>query len=133
MVIRSWTINASSTPSNSFLDLTNALHGLLQYEGRLTITWHEEPGEFEMRFSRREKVIRLEIVEYPNHRRDLVTGGTALDISGIYEEICIPFWRALRDLQGRFTTEELDGRWLRPFPSQEISLLTDAIRNRGAD
>jgi hypothetical protein len=123
-------IIASYTPSDSFLDLTNALHGLLQYEGQMTITWHEEPGEFDMRFLQRGKVIRLEIVGYPDHGRGSIDGEIALDISGVYEEMCIPFWRALRDLQGRFTAEELETRWHRPFPSKELSLLTEAIRNK---
>ena|SRR5688572_11358876 len=120
---------ASYTPYDSFLDLTNALYRLHQYEGQVTMTWNEEPWETDLCFSRMEKLVRLQIIENPDHRRGLIDGETVLDVSGTYEKICIPFWRALRDLQGRFTAAELDARWHRPFPSKEINMLTETIRN----
>jgi hypothetical protein len=47
----SLTIVASYTPSDSFLDLTNALYNLLCYRVGGFVTWHEELAETEMRFS----------------------------------------------------------------------------------
>src|SRR5215510_3143630 len=37
-------IIASYTPSDSFLDLTNALHGLMYCPIEATVIWHEEPA-----------------------------------------------------------------------------------------
>jgi len=62
------------------------------------------------------------------HRRIARSGEKELEITGSYEEICVPFWRALRSLQGRFSAEELDARWHRPFPWKDIDQLTSAIK-----
>jgi serine phosphatase RsbU (regulator of sigma subunit) len=122
---KSLTIIASYTPSDSFLDLTNALHNLLCYRVGGVVTWHEEPAETEMRFSISGEDVELEVCFFSDHRRDYGRGERELAITGSYEEICTPFWRALRSLQGRFSAEELDARWHRPFPWKEIDLLTD--------
>ena len=122
-------IIASYTPSDSFLDLTNALHRLLYYPIEATVVWHEEPAETELRFSPSGELIRLEVYMFPDrHRRIARNGEKELEITGSYEEICVPFWRALRSLQGRFSAEELDARWHRPFAWKDIDQLTSAIK-----
>jgi hypothetical protein len=126
----SLTITASYTPSDSFLDLTNALCNLLCYRGGGVVTWHEEPAETELRFSISRELVELEVYFFSDHRRDFGRGKRELAITGSYEEICMPFWRALRSLQGRFSAEELDARWHRPFPWKEIDILTTAIREK---
>lgn len=45
-------IIASYAPSDSFLDLTNALYNLRCYRIGGVITWQEEPAETELRFSK---------------------------------------------------------------------------------
>jgi hypothetical protein len=124
------TIVASYTPSDSFLDLTNALHNLLCYLVGGVVTWHEEPAETEIRFSISGEEVELEVYFFSDRRRDYGRGERELVITGSYEEICLPFWRALRSLQGRFSAEELDSRWHRPFPWKEIDLLTAAIKEK---
>ncbi|HEX8564628.1 MAG TPA: hypothetical protein VF648_03095 [Pyrinomonadaceae bacterium] len=126
--IKTISIIASYTPSDSFLDLTNALHNLLLHNGQATVTWHCEPSEFDMYFSRTTAEISLEISEFFDYHRGEGLGKQIFVVSGTYEDVCLPFWRALRDLQGRFSTEELNARWHRPFPSREIDLLTSEIR-----
>src|SRR6266511_221684 len=125
-------IIASYTPSDSFLDLTNALYNLLYYRVGGAVTWHEEPAETELRFSISQEDVELEVYSFSDHRRDYGRGERELAITGSYEEICVPFWRALRSLQGRFSAEELDARWHRPFPWKEIEILTAAIKEKFA-
>src|SRR5215813_10657582 len=103
---KSAAITASYTPSDSFLNLTNALYSLLHYEGEATAIWHEEPAETELRFSRLKDLVGLEVWSFFDHRRDDGKGERVLAVSGSYEKICLPFWRALRSLQGRFSNEE---------------------------
>jgi hypothetical protein len=43
----------------------------------------------------------------------------------------IPFWRALRNLQGRFSIEDLNRRWHRDFPWREIERLTLLLKEAG--
>src|SRR5882672_11603490 len=63
------TIIASYTPSNSFLDLINALHTLLYYPTEETIVWHEASAETELRFSASGNIVRLEVYNFPDYRR----------------------------------------------------------------
>lgn len=128
----SLTIIASYTPSDSFLDLTSALYNLLCYRVGGAVTWHAEPAETELRFSISQEDVELEVYSFSDHRRDYGRGERELAITGSYEEICMPFWRALRSLQGRFSPEELDVRWHRPFPWKEIEILTAAIKEKFA-
>jgi hypothetical protein len=124
-------IIASYTPSDSFLDLTNALHGLMYCPIEATVIWHEEPAETELRFSPSGELIMLQVYVFPDRRRRIArSGGKELEIAGSYEEICVPFWRALRSLQGRFSAAELDARWHRQFPWKDIDRLTRAIREK---
>ena len=124
---------AEYVPSDSFLELTSALHNLLQWECEATARWQYNPTTYDMRFQRSGGYVSLEIFEYPDHRRIEGRGKRIFSARGTYASICTPFWRALRDLQGRFSPEELDARWHRPFPSREIELLTLAIRGRKDD
>lgn len=121
---------ASYTPGDSFLDLTNALDSLFHYGGEAMVVWYEGPGETELRFFCTKDMVRLEVWFFLDHRRDYGRGEKEFEISGSYEEICLPFWRALRSLQGRFSNEELEARWHRSFPWKEIDLLTRAIKER---
>jgi hypothetical protein len=123
------TIVASYTPSDSFLDLTDALYNLSQYSGEAKVIWHSGPTEYELRFAKEGGVIRLAALEYPDHLRDAGRGELFFEASGTYDEVCLPFWRALRDLQGRFSEAELNARWHRPFPSKEIDNLTALLRD----
>jgi hypothetical protein len=123
------TINASYTPRDSFLDLTDALHNLFLYGGGVKVTWHSGSAEYELRFAKEGGLVRFEAYDYPDHLRDAGKGQLFFEASGTFEGICLPFWRALRNLQGRFSEAELNARWHRPFPSKEIDDLTALLRD----
>ena len=118
---------ASYTPYDSFLALVDALYNLFLYEGEWRVVWNEAPGEREFVFRRTGNLVYLELVEFPDHRREL-RAEHQLKASGSYEEVAIPFWRALKNLQGRFSAEELQDRWHRAFPSKELEGLTSMLR-----
>jgi hypothetical protein len=122
------TIIASYTPSDSFLDLANALYNLFQYSGEAQVVWHSGSTEYELCFAREGEVVRLEAYEYSSHLRGDGRGERFFEAHGSYRDVCLPFWRALRDLQGRFSAEELNARWHRPFPTKEIAGLTPLLR-----
>lgn len=122
------TLTASYTPSDAFRDLTDALYRLFLYDGRARVVWHSGATEYEARFTREGDAVRLEVEEFPDHPRGEGKGARLFAASGTYEDICLPFWRALRSLQGRFTREELDARWHRPFPWEELDGLTALLR-----
>jgi hypothetical protein len=114
-----------------FSHLTNALHRLLVEQGEVIVTLQGEPIEYDLRFVRVGSNISLAIERFPGPQRNRHSRSQVkllLSVSGTYDEICLPFWRALRALQGRLSEEELKVRWREPFPTQELSALTAAIR-----
>jgi hypothetical protein len=122
------TINISYTPNDSFLELANALYNLFLYSGEAKVIYHAGSTEYELRFTKEGGLVRLEAYEFPDRRRDAGRGERFFEAAGSYEDICLPFWRALRNLQGRFSEDELNARWHRPFPSKEIDSLTGLLR-----
>ena len=120
-------IVASYTPHDSVLDLVNALYNLFLYEGEWKVIWNEEPIESEFCFRREGSLVSLDVLEFPDHSRSSEPT-SRFTINGSYEEIAIPFWRALRDLQGRFSGEELNLQWHRSFPWREIDELTSMLQ-----
>lgn len=113
---------------NGFLELTLALHRLLFTQGESVVTWQGDPMQYEMRFLRIEGTVYLEIEEFAENRRSTARGERLMFVTGTYEEICLPFWRALCSLQVRFPEEELAARWLGPFPWNEINKLSAEIK-----
>ena len=120
-------IIASYTPHKSFLDLVNALYSVFLYEGEWRVVWNEEPMESEFLFRRNGSVVYLELLRFPDHRR-VLQAISSFKLQGSYEEVALPFWRALRNLQGRFSCAELNIRWHRDFPWKEIEELTSMLK-----
>ena len=121
-------IIASYTPYDSFLDLVNALYNLFHYDGEAKVIWNAGPVEYELQFAKTGRLVSLAVLEFPDRRRGQHAGQASFIASGSYEDIAIPFWRALRNLQGRFTADDLNARWHRPFPWKEIDNLTLVLR-----
>lgn len=111
-----------------FSPLTHALHKLLDKQVEITVTLLGEPIEYDLRFNRIGDVVILAIDEFPDRKRDSFEAKRLLSTSGTYAEICVPFWRALRALQGRLSKDEIETRWKEPFPTQELNLLTASIK-----
>ena len=120
-------IIASYTPSDSFLDLINALYNLYLYSGEAKVIWHSGSIEYEFCFFRRGEVVGVEAYEYPDHLRHKGRGEQFFKVSGSYEDVCLPYWRALRNIQGRYSPEEGSGRGTTLFPSEEVDGLTTLL------
>src|SRR5262245_66593941 len=78
----SLTIIASFTPSDSFLDLTNALYNLLCYRVGGIVTWHEEPAETELRFSILGEEVEMEVYAFWDQLRDFGWGERGVGVIG---------------------------------------------------
>jgi hypothetical protein len=123
-------IVAEHSPRDSFLELVNALCNFRFSDGESIVRWQYNPIELDMLFVKQGAKVSLDIVRYPDHRRLEGRGEFMFSINGTYSEVCQPFWRALRDLQTRFSSEEMNSRWCRVFPSGEIDVLTIAIKDK---
>lgn len=111
--------------------LVTALLSMWQGEAEATATWAEEPSELDLVFSRRDESICLEVVPFPGsfrpYSRATLTVEPIFTFVGSYEQTCLPFWRALRELEGRYSSEELAHRWTSPFPQRELAFLTEQL------
>lgn len=113
---------------NSFHALVEALIRLKNSADEAVVVWQCEPSEYEFRFNSLDTAVSLQVLLFPEPGRSVFDEpDPKLTITGSYEEVCLPFWRALRQLQGRFSEEEWQTRWHGPFPSRELDLLTAAL------
>jgi hypothetical protein len=116
----------------SLYELTKALYLLLLSDGVETVIWYTEPVEYEMKFSRKGDLIALTIDEFPDHLRSLSVERTRLmATSGSYEQIALPFWRAMRGLQGRYSDSDWMQQWQRVFPTEDMQKWTACLQQKG--
>ena len=109
---------------NAFFPLVDTLLQLHTALSQNVVGWTVEPTEYDMHFSRVGETITLDILVWPDSGRSSFRQEKLFSVSGSYAEICLPFWRALRGLQGRFSAADLEKRWQNSFPQRELNALT---------
>ena len=113
---------------NSFFPLMEALLRPQNASGEATVAWQCEPVECELQFARHYDVVTLQVLLFPDARRSVFDAPEPkLSVTGSYDEVCLPFWRAIRQLQGRFSEQQWKVRWQYPFPTRELEILTAAL------
>jgi hypothetical protein len=113
------TLNMSYVGFDTLHEMVDALHALILGDHYRSVRIMEEPTVCELQFHRQDDIMRLELHRLsPRNHRQTIFGD-----SGRFVEICLPFWRALRNLQTRFSTEEFGARWHRPFPLSDMEKL----------
>ena len=108
----------------SLSGLVKALQLLRVLPGQQTVTWTCEPTEYDLVFVRDAGGITLRVLCFPDSRRSAFREDEVLSVSGSYDEVCLPFWRALKSLQGRFPQAEMGERWTSSFAWRELDALT---------
>jgi hypothetical protein len=122
----------SYTPYDSLANLVSALIVLCPDDGAdldALVNWNAEPTQYEFRFRKRGEDVSLDIVRFPGASRASGLGQVALAASGSYRDVCRPFWKALRALQARLTSDEFESAWRRPFPGDALARLTESMRS----
>lgn len=112
---------------NAFFPLVDTLLQLHSVPGQNIVNWTVEPTEYAMHFSREGAAVTLDILVWPDSSRNSFRQEKVFSASGSYAEVCLPFWRALRGLQGRFSAADLEKRWQNLFPQRELNTLTVAL------
>lgn len=124
---------ASYAPYDSLRDLIEGLSALLTGSEGMTVRWNCEPEEFDFRMTVNDDGDRVafKVIRYAGHRRRQEGDGqTVFSLHGSKIEVCQPFWRALRDLQRRASTDVFESNWKRKFPRRELQQLTRLIREK---
>lgn len=119
----------SYSPYDSFGDLIDTLHVLKTLNGLTDrkVMFHAEPCEYEFNFTKSNSNFELKVYEFPNSSRS-IQPEILFEIEGDYKEVCLPFWRGLRSLQSELTPEALDNARHRQFPSKQLDLLTEVVK-----
>jgi len=122
-------------PYDSLQDLMVGLRALLSGAKTLRVKWNCEPDEmdFHVTLSAGDRVT-FKVLHYRDHQRLARTKRIVFSMQSSRLELCVPFWRALRDLHRNMATDEFDRNWRRPFPESEMRQLTESLRSfkRGA-
>lgn len=120
----------SHAPYDSLRDLIKALSAMLDGKNSATVKWNLEPEEYDFELRRMDNdAVQLSVMRYPNHRRlksqsALVFSHTAASP----QDICEPFWKALRELHRDINVDEFDKNWRREFPEALMQELTRRLR-----
>ena len=117
----------SHVPYDSITELAVALNKILEGYSEAAVRWNEEPAEYEFVFRVNEGSLNLDVYEVTT-----VQGGirrnSVFSFSGPRDQLVISFWRALRELQGRYDPAEYQRRWREPFPTREMEVLTQRMK-----
>ncbi len=122
---------ASYTPHDSIADLARAAAEVAGGSPEEVIAWNTEPTEYDFRFSTAGGVTRLQVREFPDHRRGRGCSGVPVaEVAGETAAVVLALWRGLRRLQGAMTAEAFATAWRRPFPAATVDRLGDLLRSR---
>lgn len=119
-------------PYDSLRELIEGLTALLGDGGKnVLVSWNCEPDEIDFELSASGAAldsVSFKVIHYPDHHRLARAARTLFSLRVSKLELCLAFWRALRDLHRHITTDEFDRNWRRPFPESEMRQLTEALR-----
>jgi hypothetical protein len=118
----------SHAPYDSLRDLIEALSAVLDGDCNIAVKWNGEPEEYDFRFASRGSDAALDVIYYPDHRRLSRIGGVLFSFLGTRLEVCLPFWKELRELRTRTVQDEFSRQWRREFPERELNELTKRIK-----
>ena len=93
------------------------------------VIFYLEPASYEFIFTKEKENISLKILFFENHTRSLLEDeDIKLFKVGSYKEICMPFFRALRELQSHYSQEELDTLWKVSFSYEKLDKFSKFLK-----
>src|SRR5262245_35683448 len=116
----------SHVPYDPITELAVALNKILEGYSESTVRWSEEPAEYEFVFRVRAGALSLDVYEVAKVQ-DGIRRNSVFSFIGMRDQLLISFWRALRELQGRYDPAEYERRWREPFPTREMEVLTQRM------
>lgn len=120
-------LKLSYVPNDVVIELVWALQRMLDGEPDAVAHGNSEPTEYTIRFQRSGEELTVTVEEAMRS----LTGRwqkALFSFTGTLREVVRPFWKALRDMEGRQSLEEYGERWSWNFPEQEMKRLTERIK-----
>jgi hypothetical protein len=121
----------SYTPNDFVLELATALSLLMQGADGVAVA-SCEPITYELTFLNMTApfVTQLQIVKHPDWNRNRRLGSVILSFQATRLGIVLPFWRALRDLEGRCSGAEYREAMRKDFPSACMQRLSQLVSDQ---
>ena len=118
----------SYTPNDFVLELATALSLAMQGGDGVAVA-SCEPITYELKFSgvTATDMTHLLIVKYPDWKRNRKSACVELSFQATTFGIVLPFWRALRDLEGRVSATEYRETMRRDFPTSGLQRLSQLV------
>ena len=113
----------SHLPYDSMRELADGLGNLLSRETQVIARWNDEPVEHEFAFTKTGEQIELKVylvkaTSFGKQREEVFA------VTSAAYAIIRPFWKALRELETRYSSEEYLQRLRYSFPTNEMSYFT---------
>jgi hypothetical protein len=124
-------LGVSYAPYDSLRDLIVGLTALLRDGRGFVVRWNCEPEEYDLSVTAAaagDDEIELGVARYPDHRRRQTARQTVFSHRAAKMEICLAFWRELRELRRRSHEDVFDQNWRRPYPQAEMQEFTKLVR-----
>jgi hypothetical protein len=125
-------VHASYTPRDSVSDLASAASLILKGGVEATLVWNEEPNQVDFHFTAEGDEAMLVATRYPDHQRGKRCGQELLRVRGTRADVCLPFWRGLRQLQSKMPSDEYKAAWRHEFPGEKVDEIS-ALAHRGQE
>jgi hypothetical protein len=115
----------SYTPNDFITGLVKAVCLLMEGQDGLAVA-SCEPTTYDFRFSKETDTekCQFDIVGFPDWHRHEHSGEVVFSFRASKEEVVLPFWRALRNLEGRIAASEYRDAMRREFPSPCLQRLS---------
>lgn len=116
------TLDVSDVPGDSLAMLADGVLQLVKGDAsEVTIPWFLEPAEEIWTLRRLGDAFLLDAQIVPGERKPILIA------QGSREEICVPIWSALRQLQVDPAWSSADHTWSHPFPASQVDALGAAL------
>lgn len=124
-------LTVSSVLYDTLDELVDGLRALTTGDDHRSVRIFEEPTSCELQFNLANGTMGLKLCRFDSHSRrsSRKPGQRLFETAGSGSEICLPFWRALRNLQTRFSAEEFRLWWHRHFPESGMEKLGANLRH----
>jgi hypothetical protein len=121
----------SFTPNDFVLELAAALSLAMQGVDGMAVA-SCEPNTYELTFSEvsATNMTHLQVVKFPDWNRNRKSACMVLSFQATRFGIVLPFWRALRSLEGRISATEYREAMQRDFPSPCLQRLSQLVSDQ---
>jgi hypothetical protein len=122
--------DASYTPRDSITDLARAAAELAAGSPDEVVAWNTEPTQYDIRFTTAGSATRVQVSEFPDHRRGRGRSGALVaEVEVETPAVIRALWKALRRVQGAArTSEAFAAAWGHSFPTGTVERLGELVR-----